>query len=116
VAFAITYANRGGAAASGVQVSDQLPPELSFVAADPPPIATTPALVWDVGGVAARSERSTIVVTATVSQTAPLLDYLTNTVTIETTSPELETANNTAQAAIFIGRLVYLPLIWRNGE
>ncbi len=116
VAFAITYGNRGGAAASGVQVTDQLPPELSFVAANPPPIATTPSLVWDVGGLPARSERSTIIVTATVSQTVPLFSRLTNTVTIETTSPELEVANNSAQAVVFIGRLTYLPIIWKTGR
>jgi uncharacterized repeat protein (TIGR01451 family) len=114
VIYPISYGNRGGVAASSIQITDELPEGLSFEAASPPPSATTPSLVWDVGDLPAKSERYAIVVTTTVSDTAPLLSYLTNTVSIETTSPELETFNNSSQARVFVGRPVYLPLILKG--
>jgi hypothetical protein len=92
-----------------VRITDTLPAELTFVAASPPPLTTTPALVWDVGDLAAKSEAFTIVVTATVSPATPKLSSLTNTVSIGASSLELEKANNEAQATIFVGRRTYLP-------
>jgi len=81
-------------------------------AAGPPPLTTTPALVWEAGDLAAKSD-STIVVTATVDPAAPLWSSFTNTASIGATSPELETANNQASAAVFVGRRTYLPLVFK---
>jgi Tol biopolymer transport system component len=114
VVFALTYGNRGGAPSDSVQITDELPPEISFKAASPPPTATTPSLVWDAGDLPAGSGPFAILVTATMSSTAPMWSSLTNTVTIETTSPELETANNVSQAQVFVGRQVYLPLVMKG--
>jgi uncharacterized repeat protein (TIGR01451 family) len=111
IVYTISYGNRGGALASGVRITDTLPVELTFVTANPLPITTTPSLVWDGGDLLARSNSFTIVVTVTVATTAPLASTLTNTVTIEAISPELETFNNTSQAATFIGYRTYLPTI-----
>jgi uncharacterized repeat protein (TIGR01451 family) len=113
VVHTITYGNRGGAAASGVRITDTLPSEVSFVDASPPPITTLP-LVWEVGDVPARSGPFTIAVTATVDPAAPLFTTLTNTVSIGAVSPELETFNNTAQAATFIGHRLYLPTVMKG--
>jgi uncharacterized repeat protein (TIGR01451 family) len=111
IAFTLTYGNGGGALASGVRLTDTLPAELTFVAASPPPLTTTPALVWDVGDLPAKSDSFTLVVTATVSPETPMMSYVANTASIGTASPELETANNSIQAWGFVGRRVYLPLI-----
>ena len=114
VVYTIAYGNRGGAAASGARITDTLPSELPFLEASPVPIVTTPSLVWDVGDLAAESGPFAIVVTATVASTATMWSSYTNTVSIGTTSPELETANNLDQAAIFVGRRIYLPLVMRG--
>lgn len=114
VVHAIAYGNRGGAAASGVRITETLPGELFFVDASPLPITTTPSLVWDVGDLPAKSGPFNIVVTATVAPTATMWSSLTNTVSIEATSPELETVNNVAHAAIFVGRHIYLPVAMKG--
>ncbi len=112
--YHISYGNRGGAPASGARITDTLPAGLTFVSANPPPITTTLPLVWDVGDLAAKSGPFAIVLTATVAPTAPMLSTLTNTVDIDTISPELETANNEAFARTFIGHQLYLPLVLKN--
>jgi len=109
VVYTIAYGNRGGAAASGVRITDTLPASLSFVEANPPPVTTLP-LVWEVGELPAKSGPFTIVITATVAPAVMLGSTLTNTVTIGAISPEIETANNTTQAATFIGYRIYLPI------
>ena len=43
-----------------------------------------------------------------------MLDHLTNEVRISAASPELETANNEAEATVGAGRLLYLPLVMRE--
>ena len=111
--YTISYGNRGAAAANGVRITDTLPAELTFVAANPLPITTTPVLVWDGGDLSAKSGSFTIAVTATVAPTVPLASTLTNTVAIEAISPELETFNNTTQAATFIGYRTYLPMVMK---
>jgi uncharacterized repeat protein (TIGR01451 family) len=113
VNYYLTYGNQGGATANSVQITDTLPAGLSFVSASLPPVATGSTLVWDVGDLAAKSEAFTLVVTATVDPTATTFSTLTNTMDITTATTELETANNTAQAATFVGRRTYLPVIWR---
>ena len=113
VVYTIAYGNRGGAAASGVRITDTLPAELSFVDASPLPVTTLP-LVWEVGDVPAKSGSFTIAVTTTVDPAATSLTTLTNTVSIGVVSPELETFNNTAQAATFIGHRIYLPVLMRG--
>jgi hypothetical protein len=55
----------------------------------------------------------TIVVTATIAPTAAAFNTFANPVSIGSASPELETANNAAQAATYVGRFLYLPLITR---
>jgi uncharacterized repeat protein (TIGR01451 family) len=114
VAYRITYGNRGGAPASSVRITDTLPGALSFVDASPPPTITTLSLVWDVGDLSAKSEPHHIVITATVAPTATMFSSFTSTVGIETSSPELEKANNVAQIVVFVGRRIYMPLIFKG--
>jgi hypothetical protein len=114
VVQSITYGNRGGVAAGNGQVTLGLPPELTFVRADPPPSATAPILRWDVGNLSAGDGPQTIRVTLQVAPDAATGTTLTATATIASDTAEIEQANNTAQAAMFVGYLVYLPVITRN--
>ena len=100
----------GGVAASGGQVTLQLPAELSLVSADPPPAATAP-LRWDVGALPAQSELQTIRVTLQVAASAAGGSTVTSTAGITSATAELEQANNTAAGAVFVGSLTYLPAV-----
>ena len=111
--FTLTYGNQGGAPANGVFLTAILPADFSFVEASLPPITTTPALVWGVGTLAGKSGPYSITITATVAPTATTFVDLVTQADIATSSDELETANNIAQASTFIGHRIYLPLIAR---
>jgi uncharacterized repeat protein (TIGR01451 family) len=110
VSWILTAGNRGGAVAAGVRLTDTLPLGLSFVEANPPPQFVTPDLIWEIGDLSARNEPWTIVVTTEVAPTATLYGALTNTVSIETASVELQPANNRSQGIILVAGRLYLPL------
>ncbi len=109
----LVYGNRGGVAASSGRVTLQLPAELSFVSADPPPSATTPDLRWDVGALPAQSGPQTIRVTLQVAASAAGGTTVTTTARITSDTTELEQANNTAAGSVFIGSIRYMPVIMR---
>jgi len=116
VVHALTYGNRGGVDTIGVRISATLPSELSFVDASPSPTATTPALVWEAGDLTAGDGPYIILVTTTVAPAAvPLSTYITS-VNIGAALPEIETHNNTASAATFVGRRIYLPLVTKENS
>jgi uncharacterized repeat protein (TIGR01451 family) len=110
VTFNLHYGNQGGAVAESVRITDSLPSGLVFVAASPAPSSSTPTLVWEVGNLPAKSETYAIIITASVALEAPRGSYLINSTQIGTET-ELELANNTALASIWVGHRVYLPLI-----
>ena len=109
--YTISYGNRGSAPASGVTVSNLLPPAVSFIGANPPAATTSPFPTWEIGDLEARSGPHTIVVTASLSSSAALGSHLTGQASIATTSPEMDTSNNSAPISIFVGRTLYLPLL-----
>jgi hypothetical protein len=109
----LTYGNRGGVAASGGQVTLQLPAELSFVSAVPPPSATSPTLRWDVGALPAQSGPQTIRVTLQVAASATGGSTVSTTARVTSGTTELEQANNAAQGPLFIGSVRYLPVVHR---
>jgi len=111
---AVTYGNRGGVGASNGQVTLELPPELTFVSADPPPSQLPPSLGWGVGDLAAHSSPHTILVTLQVTPSVALGTNVTATAAITTETPELEQANNAAPLSVEIGHRAYLPLIART--
>jgi hypothetical protein len=100
-------------AASGGQVTLQLPAELSFVSANPPPSATTPTLRWDVGALPAQSGPQTIRVTLQVAASAAGGSTVTAIARITSSTAELEQANNAAQGSVYVGSIRYLPVIMR---
>jgi uncharacterized repeat protein (TIGR01451 family) len=112
VTHTLTYGNRGGTVATGVQLTYTLPAELIFVSASLPPISTSP-LVWDLDDVAATSEAHTLSVVVQIAPTAAGLVTLDSTAVIHTTAAELETLNNSAYGQTYVGRHNYLPLIMR---
>lgn len=110
---AITYGNQGGAPAIAGRLTLQLPPELALIAADPPPSATSPALRWDVGDLAAQGETHTILATLQVAPSSALGRPVTTVAAIASDTAELAQANNRAEATLDIRALVYLPVIRR---
>ena len=108
----LAYGNRGGVNAQNANVTLQLPAGLTFVSADPPPSATTPALRWDLGDMPAFSQQ-TINLTLQVSASAPYGSTLNTTSAITSDTTELETVNNTANGHVFVGSRNWLPLIER---
>jgi hypothetical protein len=106
----IAYGNRSGVAAAGGEVTLALPPELSFISADPAPITTTPVPTWDVGALAAGSEGA-ITVRVQMASDAVVGDLLSLVATLTSTSDELELFNNTFEGAVRVGDLTYLPTI-----
>jgi uncharacterized repeat protein (TIGR01451 family) len=113
VIYHIAYGNRGGAAAAAVTVTDLVPAELVYLAADPPPASTSP-LTWNIGPVPALGGPYEIVLTATVQPGAAMWSTCTNTVSIATSTTEPETTNNSAQAATLIAARVYLPIVFKS--
>ena len=114
VTYEITYGNQGGVPARGVQITDTLPAELIFLAANPPPDVTTPVLRWDAGSLAGGSGPFTILVTATLPAEIEPFVMITNTVRISGDAPEAVLANNTQVEMISYGRFQFLPQIqWR---
>ena len=112
--YTILYGNRGGVAAGNTRVTLQLPPELVFVSANPPPFAPSPVLRWDVGDMAGQSGRQTIQLTLRVASSATTGTTVTSTASIASDTAELEQDNNTSQGMTFIGYQTYLPVLARQ--
>ena len=96
VTFTVTATNSGPDAASGVSVSDLLPPGLTFVSATPSAgsyVAGTG--VWMVGALA-NGANATLDIVATVTQ----YTAITNTATISGTTLDPNPANNTRSAGV----------------
>lgn len=112
VAFVLAYGNRGGVAADDATVTVQLPPELAFISAEPPPSATSPALRWDLGDLPAFSAQS-IRLALHVAPSASAGSLLSVTTAVASNSQEVETGNNAASSQVLVGSRTYLPLIFR---
>jgi uncharacterized repeat protein (TIGR01451 family) len=113
VVYTLQYGNQGGATADNVQLIHTLPPDLEFVTASVSPIETSPAIVWDVGTLAAKSGPFSLVVTAVVAPTAVPFATLTAPVEIGGSETELEMDNNSAVVKVFTNHEVYLPIAAR---
>ena len=109
----LDYGNRGGRCAANGHVTLQLPAELIFVSADPPPATTSPILRWDVGDIAGQSAPQAILVTLRVASSVPPGATLPTTAQIASDTAEPEQTNNADAGAIYAGGLGYLPLVNR---
>ncbi len=80
--YTLTYGNSGTDTATGVEVSDLLPADVTFVSAQPTPARNGDTLTWSVGDVAAGASRQ---LTVTVTVDSPLANgtVLYNTAAID---------------------------------
>jgi len=89
--YSLTITNDGPSDAENVVVTDTLPAEVTFGAANPPQTSGPNPLVWQLGTLAAGESRS-ILITVTVN--ADVTAGFTNTVIITTTTPGDDPGNN----------------------
>ena len=89
--YTLVYTNYGPSGAENVVVADTLPPEVTFVAADPTQSSGPNPLTWNLGTLAA-GDSGRIVITVTVGASAT--DPFTNTVVITSTTPDDNPDNN----------------------
>ena len=112
--YTVIYGNVGNENATGVSVVETYPPQVTFVAADPPPsLGNT---VWNVGPLDA-GVTGTIVITVEVDAPLPNDTVLTNTVTIAgNEAPPLSVDETTLVQAPTPAPewIIYLPLVMRN--
>ncbi len=111
VVYTMQYGNRSSLPASGVWLTETLPAELAFVAADPAPLSTTLPLRWDLGDLEPQSGPFTIVLTATVLPSTTIPSTLEVVARIESSATEVEVANNQSVSATWVGYRIYLPLV-----
>jgi uncharacterized repeat protein (TIGR01451 family) len=89
--YVLTYGNLGPSAAENTILSDLLPPEVTFVEANPDPTTGPNPLLWELGTVEA-GEWGSVTVTVTVQPW--VTGTFTNTVTITTETEETDYQNN----------------------
>lgn len=97
VTFTVTATNHGPDDATGVQLTDQLPPGLTFVSASPSAGTYDPSTgLWTIGAVADGAS-ATLTITATVTQAGTLTDTATRTAS---SPPDANAANDSASASV----------------
>jgi uncharacterized repeat protein (TIGR01451 family) len=114
VTLQLSYGNHSLAAeALSATITATLPAGLIFASASLTPTVNGDVLTWSVGDLPPGSEPFIILVVATVEEDAVLGSTLTLPVEIATATPELEVANNQDEYELYIGSMLYLPLIQR---
>lgn len=108
VTYTLACGNRGGVPANNVQIMAKLPPELTFVSAQPAPVSQSPLLTWNMGNLPAKSEGCSIRVTVRVDAAA-LSKKLVNQIEIRAEPPEIELENNFTEAIVIVPWHIYLP-------
>lgn len=106
----LQYGNWGGGLAAGASITLTLPPGLTLDSAEPPPSSAAPELVWQLPSILPGAVGPSIVLTLSIDPGAAGAT-LTPTIVIDSTTPELELANNAWRAAVFVGYRAHLPLI-----
>ncbi|HEU5089706.1 MAG TPA: DUF11 domain-containing protein, partial [Roseiflexaceae bacterium] len=98
VTYIIQVSNSGPNAASGVEVTDLLPTELTFVSATPSQGSYTSATgLWNVGSLA-NGATATLQIVATVTQPGSISNSATITASDQ---PDPDSTNNTSTATMF---------------
>lgn len=102
VTYTLDYGNDGSESADDVVITDTLPTGMAFLAwfGDSPvaPVVNGQDVVWGMGTLAAFTG-GTLTVTADIHPDHPSYSVLTNSVTIATTTPEQDLADNAATTA-----------------
>jgi len=89
--YTLQVVNNGPAEAVNTVVTDTLPPEVSFVSADPAPRPIAPPLVWDLGLLDAGETRLLTVVVTVLEEVD---ETFTNTAIVSSDTSELDIDNN----------------------
>jgi uncharacterized repeat protein (TIGR01451 family) len=113
VVLQIAYGNQGSIPAENGMLTAVLPDELTFVSASIMPTITNQTLIWDIGDLTAVSIPDTLMITATISSEAPLMQTITLPITLNTETTEIEQLNNTAIIELFIAYRLHLPIIFK---
>ncbi len=114
VQYTMTYGNQSPIAVADVEVSITLPETLQFVSAIPSPNTAFPTLIWDAGNLEGESGPFTITLTLQVDSEAPKFESIEFESSIDTIDSELEKINNQTIASLFIGKLTYMPVLYRD--
>lgn len=110
VSYTLFYSWGGDGAAPNVQVSGQLPPEIDFTSASPPPSSRSGGQVaWNLGEVP-NNTFGEIVVTGTVRADVQAGQTVTSTFTIAGDVSDSDTSNN--QTAIGVKTVSAEPKLW----
>ena len=109
----VVYGNYGAGIATGAVLTAALPAGLTFVAAEPAPISTSP-LMWQLPDVAPNPGPLAIQITATIASDQPLLAPMTVTLGMVTQAVELDPANNQAALIAWAGYRTFVPLVTLN--
>ena len=100
IPYTITYSNLSNVPATGVIITDTLPPTLHYVSSTLPCPACVPGatglLTWTVGDLPANTTRDFVLNVSSVSAPANCGVTVTNTVTIGTLTDEVTRTNNTS--------------------
>ncbi len=113
ITYTLTYANIGDAPAPYVTITDVLPPNAQLYAHSGTVILPAPdhTLTWEVFNLAPGAG-GTLTVSVVINPT--YTGWLTNSVTIAATVPEMVTLNNTSVAQTLVKpHIIYLPLVMR---
>ena len=95
IEYEITVGNGGPGDATGVVVTDNLPPGVTFVGSDPPGCTLSAGtLTCPIGNIPANAAPATI--TVTINATAPTLGSIENQVFVAANEPEADSTDNNA--------------------
>lgn len=110
--YTLTITNLGPDGATGVVVTDTLPPTVTFTSASSGCGLTGSQVVCTLGSLSQTSPNNTAVITVavTVSGTAPHQSEFTNSVTVAGLETDPDTANDTASAVSTVERRANLSL------
>jgi TolB protein len=113
VTYILNCGNRGGAIAYHSQMTVELPPDLTFVSAEPAPTSQTPVLTWDLGNLPAKNGACSVRLTTKIGPTVTIPKSLISQVKLTTDTNELELENNLKQVVVLVASFNYLPTVGR---
>jgi uncharacterized repeat protein (TIGR01451 family) len=95
IEYEITISNGGPGDATGVVVTDNLPPGVTFIGSDPPDCSLSAGTVTcPIGDIPANAAPATI--TVTINAAAPTLGSIENQVFVAANEPEMDSTDNNA--------------------
>ncbi len=115
IIYTISYRNEGNTDAPNVIITDSLPPATTYVS-DTAPFSRTVVgntVIWELGALAGgESDQFTLV--AAIPPITPSGAILTNTIQINTSFPESDYSNNSAQTATKVPTWTFM--VYLNGD